>query len=213
VKKSLVALLVAMLAGCATVGDHPAVKDPAAAWRQRQAQLLPLKDWRIQGRVSAHTPDDGWQASLRWVRNDQRHEIDLWGPLGRGHVRLSQDSSGAELRDAADNSYRAKDGEQLLFDQTGWWLPLDGLNFWVLGVPVPTAPDAHTLDQWGRLKRLQQLGWDIDFLQYRRQGNYDLPSKLFIRRKAGDSARSVTQSADGPPLEVRLAIERWTIAP
>ena len=62
VRRSLVALLVAMLAGCATVGDRPAVKDPQAAWHERQAQLLPLKDWRIQGRVSARTTDDGWQA-------------------------------------------------------------------------------------------------------------------------------------------------------
>ena len=208
-KKSLVVLLVAMLAGCATVGDHPAAKDPQAAWRERQAQLLLLKDWRIQGRVSARTPDDGWQASLRWTRDDARHEIDLWGPLGRGHVRLSQDSSGAELRDADDHSYWAKDGEQLLFDRTGWWLPLDGLNYWVLGVPIPTAPNTHTLDQWGRLKRLRQLGWDIDFLQYRRQGNYELPSKLFIRRNAD----TVAQSDAAPLLEVRLAIERWTITP
>jgi outer membrane lipoprotein LolB len=209
VKKSLVALLVTMLAGCATVGDHPAAKDPQAAWRERQAQLLPLKDWRIQGRVSARTPDDGWQASLRWTRDNARHEIDLWGPLGRGHVRLTQDSSGAELRDADNHSYWAKDGEQLLLERTGWWLPLDGLNYWVLGVPIPTAPNSHTLDQWGRLKRLRQLGWDIDFLQYRRQGNYELPSKLFIRRNADTAA----QSDGAPPLEVRLAIERWTITP
>lgn len=211
-KKSLVALLVAMLAGCATVGDHPAAKDPQAAWHKRQAQLLPLKDWRIQGRVSARTTDDGWQASLRWTRNDLRHEIDLWGPLGRGHVRLTQDSSGAELRDADNNSYWAKDGEQLLFQRTGWWLPLDGLNFWVLGLPAPTEPNTYTLDQWGRLKRLQQLGWAIDFLQYRREGNYELPSKLFIRRNNGSDTHTAAQS-DGPPLEVRLAIERWTITP
>ena len=212
-KKSLVVLLVTVLAGCATVGERPAAKDPQAAWHERQAQLLPLKDWRIQGRVSARTPDDGWQASLRWTRNDLRHEMDLWGPLGRGHVRLTQDSSGAELRDADNNSYRAKDGEQLLYERTGWWLPLGSLNFWVLGMPVPTARNTHTIDQWGRLKRLQQLGWDIDFVQYQREGNYELPSKLFIRRNIAGDNHSAAQGSDGPALEVRLAIERWTIAP
>lgn len=201
--------------GCATVGDRPALDDAAAVWQARQARLTPLKSWNIQGRLSARTPTEGWHASLRWVRNDQRHHIDLWGPLGRGHLRLTQDRYGARLRDADHNTYWAESGQQLLFDTTGWWLPLDGLNYWVLGLPVPETPAEHALDQQGRLKSLNQLGWQINFLRYRRHGAYEFPSKLFIRRRLGNPGTVAfdDETLNEPILEVRLVIERWTITP
>lgn len=211
-KKLPLALLVAVATGCSTISDRPASQDPTATWQARQSQLIALKSWRVQGRLSARTPDDGWQASVRWVRDNDRHDIDLWGPLGRGHVRLVQDRYGAVLRDAQDNTYWAEDGQRLLFDTTGWWLPLDGLNYWVLGVPMPQTPNEHDLDQWGRLTKLTQLGWDIEFLQYQRQGTYEFPRKLFIRRQL-DSAHTVNQGTNNRTLEVRMVIERWTMTP
>lgn len=207
-----IALAAVVVAGCATIDDRPPTQDVTAAWQQRQVELAALNHWQIRGRLSARTEDEGWHASLLWMRDNDRHAIDLWGPLGRGHVRLNQDPSGAQLRDAQNNTYWAKDGKRLLFDITGWWLPLDSLNYWVLGVPVPAEPNVQSLDASGRLKRLRQLGWDIDFVQYRRQGNYDLPSKLFIRRKL-DVTEGVQPDADPPTLEVRLFIERWTMQP
>ncbi|MDX1488797.1 MAG: lipoprotein insertase outer membrane protein LolB [Acidiferrobacterales bacterium] len=210
--KPWIALAVIMTAGCATIEDRPPSEDVAAAWQQRQIRLAALDHWQIRGRMSARTPDEGWTASMLWVRQNDRHAIDLWGPLGRGHMRLSQDPSGAQLRDARNNTYWARDGKQLLFDITGWWLPLDSLNYWVLGMPVPAAPNVQTLDELGRLKRLRQLGWDIDFQQYRRHGDYDLPSKLFIRRRL-NAAEVSNPDVDRLTLEVRLVIERWTMQP
>lgn len=202
-----------MAAGCATVADRRPLEDAASAWQARQLRLASLKVWDIQGRMSARTPDQGWHASLRWVRDNERHNIDLWGPLGRGHLRLIQDRFGATLRDADQNTYWAENGQQLLFETTGWWLPLDGLNYWVLGVPIPEIPGQHALDESGRLKTLQQLGWDIRFLRYKRTGAYEFPSKLFIRRRAYEGDRSSVDDENPAILEVRLVIERWTLKP
>lgn len=204
-----------VLAGCSTIAERTPSVDVAAQWEVRQSQLIPLKSWEIQGRVSARAPGEGWQASLRWVRDDERHEIDLWGPLGRGHVRLVQDQFGAQLVDADRNTYWADSSERLLYDATGWRLPLQGLNYWVLGVPVPETPGEQTLDERGRLTSLEQLGWQIRFLRYQRHGTYEFPSKLFIRRQIdGTVGESVVESSqeDGL-LEVRLVIQRWTTTP
>lgn len=214
-KKLLVGLAAVIAASCAPVPVRPLFEDPTAVWQARQSRLTSLKAWNLQGRVSARTRDEGWQASLRWVRDNERHDIDLWGPLGRGHVQLVQNRFGARLRDADQNTYWAEDGQQLLFETTGWWLPLDGLNYWVLGVPVPEIPGQHALDEWGRLKALQQLGWDIRFLRYTRAGVYEFPSKLFIRRRVDGGAGSFSggDNSNAPTLEMRLVIERWTLKP
>ncbi len=211
----MVALVAAVATGCAAVTERPPLEDPTAAWRARQSRLISLNSWEIQGRISARSSTEGWQATVRWVRDGDRHDIELGGPLGRGHVRLMQDRFGARLRDANNQTYWAATSQQLLFDTTGWRLPLDGLNYWVLGLPVPDTPGTQALDRSGRLKSLDQLGWQVRFLRYRRHGGYEFPSKLFIRRQVNGTDAQPPDEGDshGPLLEVRLVIERWSPVP
>lgn len=198
--------LAAFAAGCATAPMPPPVENPAATWQSRQAELKPVTAWKIQGRLAMRAADEGWQASVYWVREGERHRIDITGPLGRGHLRLEQDSHGAELRDADQRTWRAENAEQLLYHTTGWLLPIDGMNYWVLGLPSPAAAASAELDGQGRLKTLVQSGWDIQFLEYTRYGSLDLPSKLFIKRQRGDTEINLANNA---ALEVRLVIEHW----
>jgi outer membrane lipoprotein LolB len=197
------------LAGCTTVPPlPPPSENPAATWQARQVALTPLTHWTIQGRLALRTADEGGQAALNWVRDEDRHTIDITGPLGRGHMRLTQDRDGAELRDADQKTWRAPNAQQLLFRTTGWLIPLDGLNYWMLGLPAPEIAASQDLDEWGRLKTLRQSGWDIRFLEYTRIGTVDLPSKLFVKK--------LTEAADGndsknATVEVRLLIEHWAL--
>ena len=130
--------------------------------------------------------------------------MDFTGPLGRGHLRLIQDSRGAELRDADQRVWREADAELLLYRATGWVVPLDGLNFWVLGLPAPGPAPERQLDGQGRLQRLAQAGWDIRFLEYARHGGFELPSRIYITRRNDAEGTAET-------LEVRLSIEHWTL--
>jgi len=197
------------LAGCTTLPSlPPPSENPAATWQARRLALAPLTHWTIQGRLALRTADNGGQASLQWVRDQDRHTIDITGPLGRGHMRLTQDRDGAELRDADQKTWYAPSAQQLLFRTTGWFIPLDGLNYWMLGLPAPDSTATQDLDDWGRLKNLRQSGWDIRFLEYTRIGAVDLPSKLFVKKLAeaagGDDPKNTT-------LEVRLLIEHWAL--
>lgn len=203
-----VAVLAMLAAGCATVPSPPPVENPAAAWQARQAELRSLSAWTLQGRLAMRAAEEGWQASVHWIHDGGRQQIDLTGPLGRGHLRLTQDDGGAELRDAERKTWRAENAEQLLYRTTGWLVPLDGLNYWILGLPAPGAAANLTLDDQGRLKTLDQSGWDIRFLEYARQGAFDLPSKIFIKRRDDGNE---TASAKHVDVEVRLIVERWNL--
>src|SRR5206468_3132926 len=126
-------LFAALLAGCAALPERPPVEDPQAAWQARQVSLARLRAWDLQGRLALRNADEGFQASLHWVRAEDSHRIELAGPLGGGRVRLMQDKNGAELRDAKDNIYRDSSIQQLLARTTGWDVPFEGLNYWALG--------------------------------------------------------------------------------
>jgi outer membrane lipoprotein LolB len=201
------ALLVVFIAGCATPLSPPPVADIPATWQARQLELRGVTAWQIRGRLALRTAEQGWHASLRWDRDGEKIRLDFMGPLGRGHLQLVQDGHGAELRDADQRVWRAENSEDLLYRATGWALPLKGLNYWVVGLPVPESVSTQQLDEQGRLKRLAQSGWDIQFLEYTRFGAHDLPSKLYIERRIAHSdGNGVGQGF----LEVRLSIEHWT---
>jgi outer membrane lipoprotein LolB len=210
-----VLLAVAWVGGCATVAPPAPPSAPSEssqrAWELRQAQLLPLNSWDLRGRVALRSAHDGGQASLHWVRAADQQVIDLRGPLGRGLVRLSQDAQGATLLDDNQRTYTAGNAEALLFETTGWHIPLDGLPYWVRGVPIPGAPLRLQLDDYGRLAVLWQSGWEVRFLAYTRVGVHDLPSRLTLLLAQGETeaAPSAHAEAGSYPVEARLVIEQW----
>lgn len=198
-------LVLVFLAGCAAVPARAPEADRLQAWTARAQRLAPLTAWEVQGRLALATPEEGWQARLRWVRRRDEHRIDLTGPLGRGHLRLTQDVRGATLHDG-ERTYRDTSAQQLLARTLGWTVPFDGLGYWLRGLPAPDTPAARRdLDAYGRLARLEQHDWDIRYLEYAHFGGHELPSKVFLTRAApGRGTKEET-------LEVRLVIERWEL--
>lgn len=193
-----------ILAGCAAVPERASEDDRLRAWTARTQRLAPLTVWEVHGRLALATPDEGWQARLRWVRRRDDHRIDLTGPLGRGHLRLTQDALGATLRDG-EHTYRDRSAQQLLARTLGWTVPFDGLGYWLRGLPAPDAPARRDLDAYGRLARLEQHDWDIRYLEYARFGGHELPSKVVLTRTAlGRATKDET-------VELRVVIERWEV--
>jgi outer membrane lipoprotein LolB len=169
-----------------------------------------LTTWNLVGRVALRSANDGGQASLRWAHTPAGQTIDLHGPLGRGMVRLQQDEHGVRLLDNAQQVYTAENAEALLFNTTGWRIPLEGLNYWIRGVPVPGVPQHLELDDQGRLAVLWQSGWEVRFLAYTRFGEHDLPSRLTLVLPQ-ETDTSPSDPTGRSPVEARLIIERWTL--
>lgn len=173
----------------------------------RRAALQSIARWDLRGRVGVRLPDEGAQASLRWRHGDDGEQIDLTGPFGGGHARLQFDARGARLTDARGREHHDADAEALLLRATGWHVPLGGLTYWIRGLPIPEVASAEEIDEYGRLRLLRQLGWDIEFLSYDRVGAHQLPSKLFLARRLPGHAAD----ADNARIEVRLVVNSWDI--
>lgn len=198
------AILIASCAPLPPSGPAPTATEVEA----RRAALRALDHWDLRGRVAVRLPDQGAQASLRWRHQTNREEIDLVGPFGGGHARLQYDAGGARLRDARGREYEGADPEKLLYQATGWHVPLAGLAYWIRGLPAPDAASAQALDDHGRLRALKQLGWDVEFLGYERVHEYELPSKIFLMRRLTGHAGET----DDPRIEVRVVVSSWDLA-
>lgn len=201
--RSLLILVVLLLAACATPPARLPADDPQAAWHWREQRLARIDAWDLRGRLAISAEQQAGNASFHWVRQADRNRLTLAAPFGGGRVRVVYDAEQAALTDGRGEVYYGASVQELLARATGWRLPLQALEHWVLGLPAPGEPGRRELDAWGRLETLEQAGWRIEFVEYVAQGGYEVPRRIFIRRER--------ERFYGESLEARFVIERWSL--
>lgn len=186
------AALLTTLAGCAV--SPPAPEADPALWEQHRSAASRITQWQLDGRIALRRSDEGWHADLHWQQRDEKFEVRLSGPLGQGGAHLQGDETGVALTLSDRSTYHAADPEELMRQRLGWAVPVQGLRYWVRGLPVPGIAETHRLDERGRLRELAQDGWHVRFARYDESAAVALPARLELTR--GD-------------LHVKLVVERW----
>ncbi len=197
--RRLFALLlpIMLLAACSGQPVRPVVQDTVQAWRLHQQAMQKLDNWELRGRIAVQTEYDGFNANFRWRQWDENYHIHLSGPFGIGALTLAGNPDGVALRSRGETVLHRGDAEMLFLRQTGVQLPIKSLRYWVRGIPQRGIEAKIVLDNQGRLKELQQSGWQIEYKRYTRYRGVVLPAKLFL---------------DNHQLKVRLVIDRWILA-
>ena len=183
-----------LLVGCAVA---PSMSPEAAkAWTARQAVLLNLTGWQAAGRIGVINGQEGWHAGFQWTQQDSGYRIDLIGPLGQGRVRVEGDAREVRIQTADGQTQIAPDPDALLEQAVGARLPVQGLRYWIRGLPEPGAAPTFEIDAGGRLTRLEQNGWIIEYPAYGYAAplRLELPERIIARRQ---------------DLSVKLVIEEW----
>ena len=185
-----------LLSACAPLPVVDLLTD--SPWTARQRILRGLQHWSLSGRIGVTDGKDAWHASLYWTQRGQAYTIDLIGPLGQGRLNIQGDAQGVIVRTADGQLLNAAAPEQLLEQTIGMRIPVEGLRYWVRGLPDPNRPSQLAGDEEGRLVRLEQDGWIIDYSRYTQVQALDLPDR--IRARKGE-------------LQVRLVITEWNLQP
>ncbi len=176
----------ALLCACTpAMIDQPA---PASAVAARAS-------FELTGRLSARHGDHALAAGFHWTHERERDELDLSSPLGQTIARLSGDASGVRLQDSDGRIETASDWTSLTTRTLGWPLPVEGLAFWIQGLPRDGAPAAVERGSDGMPSTLRQDGWNILYQAFERGGDGVLrPQRLTL---------------DYPEVELRIAVDSW----
>ncbi|MCL6270342.1 lipoprotein insertase outer membrane protein LolB [Sansalvadorimonas sp. 2012CJ34-2] len=205
-KKRLLGCLMAamVLAGCSTAPQKPEMAEPVLsgqaleqAWSTNHARAKSIDKWQVSGRAGVKTKAKSGVVSINWDNKPEAFSIYMSGPLGQTLARLEGEGDTVILDVPGQEPTKARTAEDLLYRQTGWWLPFSSLKYWMRGIPAPGKDYVRTLNPQGYLAELKQDGWRIVFGSYRDVSGVQLPEKIRAER-------------DG--VSVILSIREWTLS-
>jgi outer membrane lipoprotein LolB len=188
-------MFILAIPACATT---PSVVGPSLppdlAWQARKSKLEKFTSWRMNARIAVKGKHDSWSASVDWRQQDDAFDIRFMTYLGQTVAHLQGDHGRVTLH-TSDEEISGTNVDIMLRKHFGWAVPVEGLRYWILGLPVPYLVEHRKLDEHGRLAWLEQSGWHIEYIRYGWNGDVEMPEKMVL---------------EYPPLRVRLVIDRWT---
>lgn len=181
----------------------PSAQSAAAEAQQlaREGNLRQQPAWSLQGRIAVSNGRKGGSGRIDWLQDGARFDVSLSAPVTRQSWRLSGDTAWARLEGLDGGMREGPDAVALLREATGWEIPLTALVDWIRGVRAQGADKAsavYGLD--GRLQRIEQGGWTIDYY-------WPLPgSDIALNSAESLPARLDARRGDA---SVRLIIDQW----
>lgn len=204
IKNFRLALVVLALSGCVSAPSKPVVKlDPEqlrTQWLQKQEKLSRLNTWSIKGKAAVRSASESGTVSLFWQQAPNDFQLKLVAPFGRGTLDIQSDERGVKMLDAKGREHRAATAQGLVWTKTGWEIPFEDMQGWVLGLADDPANATIKVDEQARTLGFTSKGWKVTYPAYREvdtpQGTMYLPRKVYI------SSRD---------LVVKLSIAQWKL--
>ncbi len=195
-----IALLgVFLLSGCVTQSKVKTSSQgiwPSLKAAQRAAQLGPLRNWDLEGRLGVQMGDEGFSAGLVWQQRVDRFHIELFDQLGRKVAILSGTPTKVDLRTAKGQRFTGDNPETLLREHVGWSVPIRSLFYWVRGLPDPkTVSWREDYNDQGLLVALEQGGWQVQLSRYSPFDDFQLPRLVKMVRD---------------DIKLKLLIKKWS---
>ena len=185
-------LVAALLAtGCVTT---PQPQRSQVNWTQERTRLEQLSHWQLSGKLAIITAKEKGSARLNWQQDGEDYRLNLTSLIGTNILALSRSKGEITLQDSDGNRHQSQDAETLIYQLTGWHIPVNGLPEWIKGLPGQAE---YQLNPDSSLASVRDGQWQIVYGDYRDQDGYRLPHQLTM---TGQNSR------------LKLQINQWTLA-
>lgn len=211
------ALVVAVLlaAACAPRLEHDGLR-----FEERRARLSAEASWRMQGRLAIDTGERAGSGRFSWIQDGDVSTLLVRGPLGGGVLEVTGTQSEMIVTSRGERRVLT-DPETDLSALLGWWVPVESLDAWLLGLPDPRFRADTRVGPSDALQRLDQRFWRVEYVSYQLIGGVLVPRRiemthddLYVRITVDDwSTDSLNSAALGQHNTALEAIDRrWGVA-
>lgn len=185
----LILAAVVTSAGCA----HLKTVDDGLDYASRRARLEDIGAWEMRGRLTVDADGDAYQGRFSWRQEADHLVLSFWGPLGAGRVRIAGTPAALTVS-ARRDSWALTDPETQLSELLGWWVPVNSLKAWLLGLPDSAYEAMPVWDAQGRLAGLEQRLWTLHYPAYQLAEDLSVPRRIDMNYDA---------------LRLKLTVDDW----
>lgn len=173
-KLIITALLLSVLSACAIVPQQPSGSDQV-----RGDYLLELSSWSMNMSLLAKTPQAKYKARLQWQQMPEQYQIRVRDFIGRTIATIQGTPQIVVAKTVKGRRYENVDADLLLAELTGLQVPVNGLQYWLLGLTDPRFEvQAYQTDTQGLPQVIQQMGWTIRYQAYQAVGSVAMPERI-----------------------------------
>ena len=168
--------------------------------RQHQQQLGQLTEWQISGKFGFKSPEQKQSASLSWHQNNDDYLLSLSTILGTSILSMQGKPDWVTLY-ADDHLYEGPSASELIWQITGWSLPVEQLPVWIKGQSI--TGDQVQLTEQGWIAQLTPAcascqGWLIRYDDYQALAKFWLPHKIQLLNQ-------------DKHIQVTIKVNSWTL--
>jgi outer membrane lipoprotein LolB len=182
---SIFLLIAFHLSGCSTqeVKIRPAAGTPNN-WPNQSQRLSELKHWIIKGKIGIRSPKSIDSAVInQWQQNDDHFLLDLSSTLfGLGATRIQGDNTYLMIQRSGEKPVFSTQPDALMKAETGWFLPLRQIPYWIKGLAAPGSTFSRTFSEKNHPYLLKQDNWQVQYSHFKQYGEVFLPSKIKFTR-------------------------------
>lgn len=193
---TMLVLLTSLFACTTQTIKPPANQDPETAFEIRQEQVGKIDHWKVKARIAIKTVNDSNTASIYWQQQADAIELRLQGPFGVQVALITGSSGRYTLKDKRGDVWQASNIDALVYQRTGWVLPLEKLRYWILADVQNRNEAQFALNNDGTLASLQYQQWLIDYQKYQTAGEQLLPKKIAITH---------------PDVTIKISVREWLL--
>lgn len=196
---ALLSLVLLLLNGCTLL--QSSVKPSANLIKANSVKAL--TQWQANGKIAIISENKRQSANFNWLQHNEDYKTYFNTFLGINVLTVKRDSEGLMIT-VEGNTYQGDNPEQLVFDLTGWWLPMDQLSHW-LKADVSGEEGSITRNAQGQINQfiphcsqtLCSTDYVINYGAYRQVEQLLLP-------------HSVTLQANGLTRQtLKIKIQQW----
>lgn len=150
--------------------------------KEQELPYAYLERFELKGKLGYQSSQENGSALIHWQQNQNNYKINLSGPFGAGSMLITGDQSDITLQ---HKNRTAQITPEQINAELGVDIPIQQLTYWVQGLPAPNSKitQARWRDETQtQLNELQQLGWHVVYLQYRKMNGQSMPAKIQLKK-------------------------------
>ena len=194
-----------MLSGCAVQTNQP------VSTANVQEDLTTLNNWKISGKIAFITPKERTSAYMNWQNEENFVSFNLNNLLGINLASIEITNQQTILK-ANNETYIGENASQLIYETTGWRVPIEQLRQWVKG---NVGSEEQTNTNFKRSISYYDNGliktvkhecdycdvWDIQYSSY---NTVTLNNKIYILPTTINMTNAAYQA------RIKISISKWS---